>query len=98
MPIRITTRSMPPGFTDLVAVAVIDFADSTQTSDVIEVACETLGKIKGAKQQWRREEDCCYEIPSSLLSKRGGADKAIAKLRKEIAYLDSGYEKCLELP
>lgn len=93
MPIKLIENASADGMTELVCVEVVDFADDSQTEQVIESACEVLGKIKGALQLWRREEDCCYRVTGGLLRKNGGK-KALDKVAKELE--DMGYGRVIE--
>lgn len=93
MPIKLIENASADGMTDFVCVAVEDFADDSQTEQVIETACEVLGKIKGASKMWSRKEDCCYRVTGGLLRKNGGK-KALDKVAKELDAM--GYGRVIE--
>lgn len=93
MPIILTANGSHDGMSELVCVEVRDFADGSQARDVIAESKAVLGKIKGSKLRWEREEDICYQVTSGLLRKFGGR-KALNKVAKALDEL--GYGHCIE--
>lgn len=86
MPIKLIECESHNGLSQMVSCAVEDFADDSQIAHVIDEFCAVLAKDRGAKQRWRREDDCCWEVTGGMLRKNGGkrvldrAEKALRSL------------------
>ena len=93
MPIILTANGSHDGISELICVEVQDFADGSQVRDVMAESKAILGKIKGSKLRWEREDDLCYQVTSGLLRKDGGR-KALDKVARALG--DLGYGHCLE--
>ena len=91
--IKLIAQESHNGLTELVAVSVEDFADDSQVRDVLDAACSVLGRTRGGRQRWRRDDDCCYEVPGGFVRKNGGK-KALDRVEKELGEL--GYGQVVE--
>lgn len=90
MPINLIEYASADGLSQLVVVAIEEFADEIEARDLIDGCDEIFRSIKGAVRRWKRGDDVCYQVTGGMLRKNGGA-KALAKVEKYL--VDMGYER-----
>lgn len=72
MPINLIEYASADGISQLVIVAIEEFADEIEARDLIDGCDEIFQTITGAVQRWKRGDDVCYQVTGGMLSKNGG--------------------------